>query len=55
MWAAHLAFLQAPRGAVYYLAIVVGFFFLTLLVIHQLDDPKTGIYFMAGSSGLILL
>jgi putative ABC transport system permease protein len=46
---------QAPRGAVYYLAILVGFLFLTLLVMHQLDDFKTGIYFMAGTSILIVL
>lgn len=45
----------AARGPVYYLAISIGFLLLTLLVIRQLDDVKTGLYFMAGASGLILV
>jgi putative ABC transport system permease protein len=38
-----------------YLAIGVGLILLTLLVIRQLEDVKTGIYFMAGTVGLIVL
>jgi putative ABC transport system permease protein len=44
---------RMPKGAVYYLAIAAGFLLLTLLVIHQLDDLKTGIAFMVGSTALI--
>lgn len=47
--------MRLPRGAVYYLAIAVGFLLLTLLVVRQLDDLKTGIAFMVGSTALILL
>lgn len=43
------------RGGIYYLVMALGFVLLTLLVIRQLDDVKTGMYFMAGSSGLILV
>lgn len=46
---------SAKRGAVYYLALAGGLLFLTLLVVRQLDDFKTGVYFMAGTIGLILL
>lgn len=47
--------IRLPKGGVYYLAIVAGFLLLTLLVIRQLDDLKTGVYFMAGSTALILV
>ncbi len=46
---------RAKRGAVYYLAIVAAFLLLTLLVIRQLDEVRTGLYFMAGATGLILV
>lgn len=45
----------AKRGSVYYLALAGGLMFLTLLVVRQLEDFKTGVYFMAGTIGLILL
>lgn len=43
------------KGALYYLAIGLGFVFLTLLVIGQLEDVKTGLYFVGGCLGLILV
>ncbi len=43
------------KEVTYYLAIGVGLILLTLLVIRQLEDVKTGIYFMAGTIGLIVL
>jgi len=46
---------QTGRGAIYYLAIGFGLVLLTLLVIGQLDDVTTGLYFMAGACGLILV
>lgn len=46
---------RLPKGTVYYLAVIAGFVLLTMLVIRQLDDVKTGLYFMAGATGLIVL
>ncbi|MFV0439157.1 MAG: ABC transporter permease [Desulfopila sp.] len=43
------------RGAIYYGAIAGGAVVLTVLVIHQLDDVRTGLVFMAGVCGLILV
>jgi putative ABC transport system permease protein len=45
----------AGKGPVYYLAIGTGIVLFTLLVIRQLDDVKTGVYFMAGIGALISL
>jgi putative ABC transport system permease protein len=45
----------AGKEIIYYLAIGVGLILLTLLVIRQLEDVKIGIYFMAGTIGLIVL
>lgn len=45
----------AGKGVVYYAAIAAGGVFVALLVIRQLADVKTGLYFMAGSIGLILV
>lgn len=43
------------KGKVYYLAVTVGCALLTLLVVHQLEDVKTGIYFMLCISGLVVV
>lgn len=46
---------RASRGTVYYLALAAGLVLLTLLVIRQLEEVKTGIYFVLGAGGLILV
>ena len=46
---------RRARGAVYYLALAVGLVLLTLLVIRQLEEVKTGISFVLGAGGLILV
>ena len=44
-----------PRGTSFYLVCGCGIAFLTLLVIRQLADVTTGIYFMLGCGLLVLL
>ncbi len=42
------------RGIFFYPVVLGGFSVLTILVVRQLQDLKTGLYFMAGTSALIL-
>lgn len=48
-------FSGARRGLPYYLALLVGLLLLAILLIRQLADLKTGLYFMAGSLLLITI
>ena len=42
------------RGIFFYPVVFCGFMVLTIMVIRQLQDLKTGLYFMAGTSALIV-
>jgi putative ABC transport system permease protein len=45
----------AGKGVCYYLSMVFGLLLLTGLVVRQLEDVKTGLYFMLGTLLLILV
>ncbi len=43
------------RGALFYPVVLGGFLILTFLVVRQLRDLKIGLYFMAGTTSLIVI
>ncbi len=45
----------AGKGRLFYPLVLGGFLLLTVLVVRQLQDLRIGLYFMAGSTGLIVV